>query len=73
MINVGQKVRFDPSILLEGTGAKANKGTKVTATVAFVNKQNGWFSAEYIMNGVKQRATFWFDDIGEGAVILCGK
>ena len=73
MVKVGQKVRFDPSVELEGTGANTNKGNKVTGIVAFVNDQNGWFSVEYIMNGVKLRASFRFGDIDEGAVILCGK
>lgn len=71
MIDVGQKVRFDPFANLEGPGSRDNKGKMVTGTVAFVNAQDGWFSVVYIANGVNLRTSFWPLDVDEGTVILC--
>ena len=69
MIEVGQKVRFDPFLAITGFASEDNKGRKVTGTVVFVHEQNKWFSVEY--GKPKMRTSFKFCDIGK-VVKVCG-
>lgn len=70
MIEVGQKVRFDPFNEVKGFGAENNRGNYVIGTVVMVNRPHTWFSVEY--GNPKQRTSFKFCDIGE-KVTVCGK
>lgn len=69
MIEVGQKVRFDPFREIKGFGSEANRGTYVTGTVVMVNVPHRWFSVEY--GNSRMRDSFKFSDIGT-AVTVCG-
>lgn len=71
MIEVGQKVRFDPFDDTKGFGSRSNKGNTVTGTVVYVNRENAWFLAEYLCAKEKVRTSFKFCDIGE-RVKICG-
>ena len=70
MVEIGQKVKFDPYAEANGTCSRTLKGNLVTGTVMLVNKAHKWFSIEYFINGSKQRTSYKFCDIGED-VILC--
>ncbi len=72
LIEVGQKVRFDPFTEITGFASDSNRGNKVTGTVVMVNELHKWFSVEYSCGGVKQRTSFKFSQIGED-VWICGK
>ena len=61
MVEVGQKVRFDPLEYVTGYGADLVRGNKVTGTVVMVNEDHQWFSVEYN----NTRTSFKFCDIGE--------
>lgn len=67
MIEVGQKVRFDPFATIQGFGSEDNKGNFVIGTVVMVNEPHKWFSVKY----GKMRTSFKFSDIGE-EVTICG-
>ena len=67
MIEVGQKVKFDPFEELTGFGSESNRGKRVTGTVVMVNESHKWFSVEY----GKLRTSFHFCDIGQ-VVKICG-
>ena len=69
MVEVGQKVRFDPFLCIMGYGADLCRGTIVTGTVVMVNEPHRWFSVEY--GNPKARISFKFSDIGT-AVKVCG-
>ena len=74
MIEVGQKVKFDPARGQKGFGSKSldPRPKIVTATVVYVNEENQWFSAEYnTASGEKIRTAFKFWDIGK-TVTVCG-
>ncbi len=71
MVEVGQKVKFDPFITVQGFGSEDNKGKKVDGTVVYVNVPHKWFSVEYNCGGVKQRYSFKFCEIGK-SVNICG-
>ena len=72
MVEVGQKVQFDPSRDIKGFASKDTKGKVVTGTVVYVNALNRWFSAEYkTASGVKVRTSFLFCEIGK-SVKVCG-
>jgi len=66
-VEVGQKVRFDPFIYLQGQLGDFLRGNDVTGTIVYVNYPHGWFSVEY----GKQRTSFNFVDIGR-TVTICG-
>lgn len=70
MVEIGQKVRFDPFEQIVGFGAEDNRGKTVTGTVVLVNEEHKWFSVEY--GNPKMRTSFKFCDIGK-AVTVCGK
>lgn len=70
MIEVGQKVSFDPFEFLTGFGASNNRGKFVMGTVVMVNEPHKWFSVEY--GNPKQRTSFKFCQIGVD-VMLCKK
>lgn len=69
MVEVGQKVWFDPFEVLTGFSSEDHKGTIVTGTVVLVNEEHKWFSVEY--GNPKMRTSFKFCDIGK-AVKICG-
>lgn len=74
MIEIGQKVQFDPVREHKGFMPKKEKDAKpkiVTATVVYVNEPHKWFTAEYNACGTKLRTSFKFWDIGK-AVKVCG-
>lgn len=70
MINLGQKVEFDPLYAMSFYGIDAFR-TNVTGTVVEVHKDHGWFLVEY-GDEEKVRMGFKFDDIGETVKILEG-
>lgn len=71
MIVVGDKVQFDPMKEIMGLGVADLRGRNVTGEVVMVNYDHKWFSVEYDCDGVKQRTSFNFFDIGK-AVKVCG-
>lgn len=66
MIEVGQKVTFDPFAEITGFSSDLNRGKTATGTVVLVNRANGWFSVKH----GKQRTSFKFSQIGTD-VNLC--
>ena len=68
MVQVGQKVRFDPFNTFIGCGADMITGNLVTGTVVMVNVPHKWFSVEY--GEPKQRASFKFCDIGQAVKVI---
>ena len=68
MIQLGQKVRFDPFEELSSFGSEDHKGNYVTGTVVYVNEPHGWFSVEF--GKPKARTSFKFCDIGKEVKIL---
>jgi hypothetical protein len=69
MIQVGQRVKFDPFGSITGFASEDNKGNYVAGTVVFVNARNKWFSVEY--GYPIARTSFKFCDIGK-EVKICG-
>ena len=69
MVEVGQKVRFDPFYGLKGQDINSNSDC-VTGIVVAVYERNKWFSVEW--GDPKQRTSFKFCDIGDG-VTICGR
>ena len=69
MVEVGQKVRFDPFACIGGSGADMLRGDEVTGVVVMVHHKHRWFSVVY--GEPPQRTSFNFADIGE-AVTICG-
>lgn len=63
MIKVGQKVSFDPFKGINTYGFTSQR-RKVTGTVAEVHEDHHWFGVEYEIDGVKQRTSFNFADVG---------
>ena len=70
MIEIGQKVQFDPFKDAYGFGSNDNKGKTVIGTVIYTNKPNRWFLVEYNCGGATLRTSFLFCDIGK-AVTVC--
>lgn len=68
MVEVGQKVRFDPLHYVGGYGAEMVRGNEVIGTVVMVNEPNKWFSVEY--GNPKARISFKFCDIGQAVKIV---
>lgn len=68
IIEVGQKVRFDPFQEITGFGSESNRGL-VTGTVIAVYEDHRWFLCEYGEH--KQKIGFKFYQIGED-VTICG-
>ena len=66
MIEVGQKVRFDPSYSWMGYGVEACRG-RVTGEVVFVNEEHQWFLVQY----GDMRTSFKLSQIGQ-EVRVCG-
>ena len=62
MIEVGQKVRFDPFKESSGFYTKTNRKGAQLGTVCYVNRRHKWFSVEY--NIPKLRTSFKFSQIG---------
>ncbi len=67
MIQIGQKVQFDPLAFITGFGSWDDKGELATGTVVYVNEWGKWFSVEY---GNKRRTSFKFSDIGKDVKII---
>lgn len=65
MIEVGQKVTFDPFTEMRGFSSEMNRGKKVTGTVVMVNEPHGWFSVQY----GSQRTSFMFTQIGKDVTL----
>ena len=59
MIQVGQKVRFDPMAAIR---SMAESPVYTVGTVAMVNAKHKWFSVKYDGN---QRISFKFSEIGQ--------
>lgn len=66
MIEVGQKVKFDPFAEITGFSSDLNRGKKVTGTVVYVNAPHQWFSVGY----ANQRISFKFSQIGEDVHLM---
>lgn len=66
MIEVGQKVTFDPFTEMTGFSSEMNRGKLVTGTVVMVNDPHKWFSVKH----GNQRTSFKFSQIGTD-VNLC--
>lgn len=66
MIEVGQKVTFDPFAEITGFSSDLNRGKRATGKVVLVNVPNKWFSVKY----GNQRTSFKFSQIGTD-VNLC--
>ena len=63
MVEIGQKVKFDPFDFVHGYACEQVRGNKVIGTVVMVNEPHKWFSVEY--GNPKQRISFKFCDIGQ--------
>ena len=63
MIQVGQKVRFDP---LAAIRSQKETSEYITGTVVFVNNKNKWFSVQY---GENKLDSFKFYEIGQNVHI----
>ncbi len=63
MIQVGQKVMFDPFAEITGFASEDNRGNYVTGTVVAVYPRGKWFSVEY--GNPTARTSFKFCDIGK--------
>lgn len=68
MIEVGQKVQFDPFKTTTGFASDDHRGRKFTGKVVYVNTRHKWFSVEY--SDPKLRTSFKFCDIGESVELL---
>lgn len=60
MIEVGQKVTFDPFIEITGFSSEMNRGKTRTGTVVMVNTPHRWFSVKH----GNQRTSYKFSQIG---------
>lgn len=69
MVEIGQKVRFDPFMLDMGVGLSDLRGNVVTGTVVYVNEDHKWFSVEF--GNPTSRTSFNFADIDK-VVEICG-
>lgn len=67
MIQVGQKVRFDPGEPFKGFGSNDFRN-EVTGTVAEVYPGHKWFSVVY--GNPKQRISFKFWDVGKSVTVI---
>lgn len=64
MVEVGQKVKFDPFREVTGFASEDCRGQIHGGTVVMVNRPHKWFSVEYDCCGVKMRDSFKFSQIG---------
>ena len=69
MIQVGQRVKFDPFGCIMGFGIQDQRSW-VTGTVVMVNEKHKWFSVVY--GDPVMRTSFSFWDIGK-EVKICGR
>ena len=65
MIQVGQRVRFNPFSSIKDPVERIRASTK--GTVVWINEPHKWFSVLY---GNNQRTSFKFCDIGD-SVYIC--
>lgn len=68
MINIGQKVKFNPFRGMQ-SAQDIRTAENTIGIVKYVNAKHRWFSVEY-GDDVKLRISFNFNDIGT-AVTLC--
>ena len=68
MINIGQKVKFNPVKGMQSAN-DIRTAESTIGTVKYVNAKHRWFSVEY-GDDVKLRISFNFNDIGS-SVKLC--
>lgn len=68
---IGKKVRFIPAFVPKEVGFNQQKPDHVTGRVVYVNREHGYFTAEYGWEGSKQRESFKFSQIGKD-VTVCG-
>lgn len=71
MVEMGDKVRFDPFKETTGFASEDHKGKMVTGTVMLLSPENGWFAVEYKSGGYKLWTSFKFSQIGKD-VFICG-
>lgn len=64
-VKLGTKVRFNPFEGVCITGLTPEKVEYVTGTVIELHRDRKWFAVEYELNGVRQRTSFHFADIGD--------
>lgn len=64
-VEIGDKVKFNPFKGIHISGFAASKETIVKGTVIEIHNDHHWFAVEYELDGVKQRTSFNFADIGE--------
>ena len=62
MINIGQKVTFNPFAGINGPN-DVSRFNNTEGTVKYVNSRNRWFSVEW--GEPKTRISFNFNDIGK--------
>jgi hypothetical protein len=67
MVEVGQKVRFDPFQFTKGFDISFSR-YEVTGRIVEVNEGHKWFSVEY--GDPKMRTSFKFCDIGQAVKIV---
>jgi hypothetical protein len=71
VIEVGQKVKFDPFKGLHDGRGLPLVSVVVTGTVVDVHEDHNWFSVEYVDEaGTKQRISFNFHDIGTAVEVV---
>ena len=71
MIEVGQKVKFDPFKGLNDGRGLPLISTVMTGTVVEVHEDHRWFSVEYVdEEKTKQRISFNFHDIGDAVKLV---
>ena len=71
MIELGQKVQFNPFRDARCFVSSDYKDKTMIGTVVYINEPNKWFLAEYNCGGATLRTSFLFRDIGK-AVTVCG-
>lgn len=69
-VHIGDKVRFDVFKDARSTGFKNCGELIVVGTVVYINEEHRWFSAEYELEGTKQRLSFKFDQVGDCVTIV---
>ena len=66
MIEVGQKVKFDPFAEITGFSSDLNRGKTATGTVVYVNAPHQWFSVKH----GNQRTSFKFSQLSQDVHIV---
>lgn len=69
MIQVGQKVRFDPYVGVK-VPSFGNVSSLKVGTVIEVHEDHHWFAVEYDVNDSTMRTSFNFADIGDNVQVV---